>query len=1348
MAAPARQASAEELPAARRPWPPPQRSDVAQTSGSPHGIAPPHRCVSLRTAASCVGCCAAAPHRGPQSPSPRSAPAAQPLLEAQRRHSGSGGSGAPRSPVGPSAAMFRSGNPLAAAAASAAPPPRSPHAAGTLRSSPANRSLQSSASLRALRDPVLGALEAQVAALRAELAATRAALAQERRAHAATSRRAAWAAAGYPSLRLLFAAAPEQGVLRLRRAAAAAAPYALRERPRSPSGAPPPAWALQWRRTSYLRDALELLYTADPRRNALLWAAVSCTRSFNHRRHRRRSTHDTLGTCSTDDICRSPSAMRKQGLGGEGRNRRLRFAPNIRCDPDVSTAAESEQREDHSSACSSPQNTGSPRVPERKGSRRSQMSPRRRRKSGSQGNGTPTSSPQSGRRKKSAPLSPGGSRRHSAVADQTPRALGDGQRRSGRTASALDHPRHRISSPRAACSPRARGGSGGDAMKDKMDWKQGSLLGQGAFGAVHLALNNTTGQLMAVKRIKFDMKDAKLKAKLQQLQTELHLLKTLDHPNIVRYLGTERDGATVLIFMEYVAGGSVADLLTQFGNLAPDTACQYTKQILDGLVYLHKRNVIHRDIKAANVLLSVQGDCKLSDFGASAMSSLQEDRGTSPTHTKLRRQSMQGTPSHMAPEVITQQVYDSAVDIWSLGCTAMEMLTGSLPFSYLELTSIELLRYIAGVGDAGDQPVELPPDELPVQCLEFLQRCLLRDPTERPTAEELCRDPWFRDLEDDSWADDTATSSDSESYDDSRACWSAGSQSLQLDRQYSPRSLDRIQKTQHFVAAMLRNTELGLRRLSWRRWSAFAKLRRQRFREALKQSDKIIQVFCLMTPNGTRALYYARLARYALKRQKQKEQEAYRDALRRRACSRQARPGGVDDLLASSSRQGSPPPTPRSPHCSPNTPTESGTPCLPPAVVAAQRAPATLTRHLLGATTPSSQAASENRRELRPATTTNSAAGTQENSPQSSVSKLRVDFALPTVEAVSDSPQRDGPDSPTGSRQGTMAASGRETYRARLISIGTMATSHSGEVSPRSETRPQGPGESPKREESSESPQCDAGYRFPALPSPVAAGYNSNLSIVSPSNTTRSGTSETHRRVRIQTPPTSPPQAAHGDPPPQSGRHLTPDTQPQFPPGRGKRAATTALRRQSEVYSAGSLASFRMPRCQTGGTLGTAPSRRASFSPSMRRMSCLPPAAAATAAANVQRGDVRSSLHMRLAEKLAADGGGSPALGISGRNSAPGTPSNPSISFSAGEDRQGWSLSGSQVGRWAEPTPVAEKQSSSATVAAAQTGQSAGSSQQLPDFSASLDGRPQSQGPSFAFPLPPAGPPTGPPASA
>lgn len=170
-------------------------------------------------------------------------------------------------------------------------------------------------------------------------------------------------------------------------------------------------------------------------------------------------------------------------------------------------------------------------------------------------------------------------------------------------------------------------------------WMRGALIGAGSFGQVYLGMNATNGSLMAVKQVELPTgnshNEERKKSMLSALEREIELLKVMSHENIVQYLGTDNrprtlrlansfvyadsssDGKHLYIFLEYVPGGSVAHLLANYGAFEEALVRTFVKQILQGLSYLHEADIIHRDIKGANILVDNRGGIKISDFGIS-----------------------------------------------------------------------------------------------------------------------------------------------------------------------------------------------------------------------------------------------------------------------------------------------------------------------------------------------------------------------------------------------------------------------------------------------------------------------------------------------------------------------------------------------------------------------------------------------------------------------------------------------------------------------------------------------------------------------------------------------------------
>eukprot|EP01063_Lacrimia_lanifica_P035552 TRINITY_DN6808_c0_g2_i1.p1 TRINITY_DN6808_c0_g2~~TRINITY_DN6808_c0_g2_i1.p1 ORF type:complete len:1073 (+),score=345.77 TRINITY_DN6808_c0_g2_i1:545-3763(+) len=279
-------------------------------------------------------------------------------------------------------------------------------------------------------------------------------------------------------------------------------------------------------------------------------------------------------------------------------------------------------------------------------------------------------------------------------------------------------------------------------------WKRGRLLGQGAFGKVHLGLNDATGELMAVKNIDFSHFDKDITKKLEELRKEIQIMQPLDHAHVIKYFFTERVGTSVNIFMEYIPGGSLQALLNTFGPLSDRSVVQYTYQIVGGLSYLHDSGIVHRDIKGANILLTVEGHVKLADFGAAAFGAAAENFQFDAADAPQAGQGCRGTPLWMAPEVIKSERHDWEADIWSLGCTVMEMLTAKPPWAHLDMAKdaaglqMAVLKYVVDEAEA----IVLP-DGLNLQVSGFLRDCLQRAPTARPAACELLDHDYFFDAD-------------------------------------------------------------------------------------------------------------------------------------------------------------------------------------------------------------------------------------------------------------------------------------------------------------------------------------------------------------------------------------------------------------------------------------------------------------------------------------------------------------------------------------------------------------------------------------------------------------------------
>lgn len=286
-------------------------------------------------------------------------------------------------------------------------------------------------------------------------------------------------------------------------------------------------------------------------------------------------------------------------------------------------------------------------------------------------------------------------------------------------------------------------------------WWKGARIGAGSFGSVYLGLNAQTGELMAVKQVELhpttltansasSSEEGKQqnynsnngvknmshihKMMIDALQHEMSLLKELHHENIVTYYGSSQENGNLNIFLEYVPGGSISSMLNNYGPFEEPLIISFTRQTLIGLSYLHKENIIHRDIKGANILIDIKGHVKITDFGIS--------KKLSPLNSQQnKRASLQGSVYWMAPEVVKQIATTEKADIWSVGCVIIEMFTGEHPFP-----DFSQMQAIFKIGT--NAIPEFPPwasDE----AKEVLLKTFELDYIHRPSSLELLHYPWL-----------------------------------------------------------------------------------------------------------------------------------------------------------------------------------------------------------------------------------------------------------------------------------------------------------------------------------------------------------------------------------------------------------------------------------------------------------------------------------------------------------------------------------------------------------------------------------------------------------------------------
>lgn len=250
-------------------------------------------------------------------------------------------------------------------------------------------------------------------------------------------------------------------------------------------------------------------------------------------------------------------------------------------------------------------------------------------------------------------------------------------------------------------------------------FKRTEVIGRGKFGIVYKGYHVKTKQVYAIKVLNLDSAEDEV----EDVQKEVQFLSSLKQvPNITHYYGSYLNDTKLWVIMEYCAGGSLRTLLRP-GKIDEQYIGIIMRELLVALVHIHKDNVIHRDIKAANVLIANDGRIKLCDFGVAAQL----------TQSKVRRQTMAGTPYWMAPEVIMEGVYyDTKVDIWSLGITTYEIATGNPP--YCEVEALRAMQLITK-----SKPPRLEGRQYSSSLKEFIALCLDEDPKERLSAEELLK---------------------------------------------------------------------------------------------------------------------------------------------------------------------------------------------------------------------------------------------------------------------------------------------------------------------------------------------------------------------------------------------------------------------------------------------------------------------------------------------------------------------------------------------------------------------------------------------------------------------------------
>ncbi|TPP55116.1 Protein kinase domain family protein [Leishmania donovani] len=301
---------------------------------------------------------------------------------------------------------------------------------------------------------------------------------------------------------------------------------------------------------------------------------------------------------------------------------------------------------------------------------------------------------------------------------------------------------------------------------EPLDWRRMSVLGKGSFGTVYEGITQD-GKMLAVKVQELSLDDGEDAEAVKAVKAEINLMRSLKHKNIVTYYGCQTrvlptGNQQMEVFLELCHGGSLASLRRKFvkakESFSISLVRSYTRQVLEGLAYLHAQNVVHRDIKSDNVLISAMGEAKLADFGCSKRlgpATLQGMPGTlppgaapaaaapSPQEAAVARAAMHqtvvGSPFFMAPEALREDgSYTGAADIWSVGCLVLELL-GREPW---DITGKNIFQIMFRISKEKGMPTGVP-KKCPAILLDFFERCFQRDTKRRATAVELLEHEWL-----------------------------------------------------------------------------------------------------------------------------------------------------------------------------------------------------------------------------------------------------------------------------------------------------------------------------------------------------------------------------------------------------------------------------------------------------------------------------------------------------------------------------------------------------------------------------------------------------------------------------
>ncbi|XP_020870848.1 mitogen-activated protein kinase kinase kinase NPK1 [Arabidopsis lyrata subsp. lyrata] len=268
--------------------------------------------------------------------------------------------------------------------------------------------------------------------------------------------------------------------------------------------------------------------------------------------------------------------------------------------------------------------------------------------------------------------------------------------------------------------------SSSSSLMSSSSWVRGACIGRGCFGAVSTAISKTNGEVFAVKSV--DLTTC-LPTQSESLENEISVLCSLKpHPYIVKFLGdgVSKEGTTTFrnIYLEYLPEGDVANYTA--GGINDETLLQrYTACLVSALHHVHSHGFVHCDVKARNVLVSQSSMIKLADFGSAFR-----------IHTPTAQITPRGSPLWMAPEVIRREYQGPESDVWSLGCTIIEIFTGKPAWE-----DHGIIDSLSRIGFSDELPVF--PSKLSEIGRDFLEKCLKRDPNQRWSCDQLLQHPFL-----------------------------------------------------------------------------------------------------------------------------------------------------------------------------------------------------------------------------------------------------------------------------------------------------------------------------------------------------------------------------------------------------------------------------------------------------------------------------------------------------------------------------------------------------------------------------------------------------------------------------